>query len=124
MVFVGANQSKISYDLAAQPQRLGANASYVKIASNGSNALDFHIAYYIGQLAASDPDAYFHIISKDAGFDSLIAHLKTKKIFAVRSRDIGDIPIVKAANSKTSAEKRGQATHGEDTVQHHQRVVP
>ena len=58
-----------------------------------------------GHLAAAEPDAYFHIISRDTGFDPLIAHLKTKKIFACRSKDIGDMPIVKAANSKTPTEK-------------------
>jgi len=105
IVFVGANQAKVTFDVAAQLQRLGPSASYVKISGNGPNALDFHIAYYIGHLAAAEPDAYFHIISKDTGFDPLIVHLKTKKIFACRSKDIGDIPIVKAANSKTQPEK-------------------
>ena len=104
-VFVGASQTKVAFDVAAQLQRLGSSANYVKISGNGPNALDFHIAYYIGQLAAAEPDAYFHIISKDTGFDPLITHLKSKKIFACRSKDIGDMPIVKAANSKSPAEK-------------------
>ena len=76
-----------------------------KISGNGSNALDFHIAYYIGKLAQHDPVAYFHIISKDTGFDPLIQHLKSQKIGATRSKDIGDIPLFKAANSKTLQEK-------------------
>ena len=105
IVFVGASQTKVAFDVAAQLQRLGPSASYVKIAGNGPNALDFHIAYYIGQLAAAEPDAYFHIISKDTGFDPLITHLKSKKIFACRSKDISDMPIVKAANSKGPSEK-------------------
>ncbi len=105
IVFVGASQAKVAFDVAAQLQRLGPSASYVKISGNGPNALDFHIAYYIGQLAAAEPDTYFHIISKDTGFDPLIAHLKSKKIFASRSKDICDMPIVKAANSNTPSEK-------------------
>jgi PIN domain len=105
IVFVGASQAKISFDIAESIQRLGQNGSYVKISSNGSNALDFHIAFYIGQLAAAEPDAFFHIISKDTGFDPLIVHLKTKKVLAGRSRDVTEIPIVKAANSKSPAEK-------------------
>jgi len=105
IVFVGANQAKVAFDVAAQLQRLGPSASYVKISGNGPNALDFHIAYYIGHLAAAEPDAYFHIISKDTGFDPLISHLKSKKISACRYKDIGDMPIVKAANSKTQPEK-------------------
>jgi hypothetical protein len=52
---------------------------------NGTNALDFHIAYYIGRLAAKCPDAYFHIISKDTGFDPLIKHLKGQGISCQRS---------------------------------------
>jgi len=51
---------------------MGERAEYVRISGNGSNALDFHIAFYIGQLAAHEPDAYFHIISKVTGFDPLI----------------------------------------------------
>lgn len=106
IVFVGANQAKVSFEVASALQGMGTNAHYVKIAGNGSNALDFHIAFYIGQLAATESDAYFHIISKDAGFDPLIAHLKDKKIFACRSREVADIPIVKAANSKSPSEKQ------------------
>jgi hypothetical protein len=105
IVFVGANQSKINYEVVSSMQRLGANASYIRISSNGYNALDFLIAFYIGQLAVDDPSAYFHIISKDTGFDPLITHLKTRKIFANRSSDIDDIPIIKAANSNSLPEK-------------------
>ena len=105
IVFVGASQTKVNYEIADTLQRLGPKASYVKIAGNGPNALDFHVAFYIGQLAAADPNSFFHIISKDTGFDPLIAHLKSKKIYACRSKDIGDMPIVKAANSKSPAEK-------------------
>ncbi len=63
--FVGENQSKINFDLADAIQNLGNKASYVKINGNGPNALDFHVAFYIGQLAKENPDAFFHIISRD-----------------------------------------------------------
>jgi hypothetical protein len=105
LVFVGANQTKLPFELAASLQRLGPQAEYVKISGNGSNALDFHIAYYIGQLAAANPTAYFHIISKDTGFDPLVQHLKTKKVFAGRVKAIADIPLIKASNSKSPAER-------------------
>lgn len=104
-VFVGANQTKIPFDLVTAIQHLGERANYIKISGNGSNALDFHIAYYIGKLVNEDPTAYFHIISKDTGFDPLIQHLKTQKIGITRSKDVCDIPLLKAANSKTLQEK-------------------
>ena len=94
-VFLGPNQSKIPVALAATLQSFGANAEYVVSETAGKNALDFHIAYYIGVLSTQDPTAYFHIISKDAGFDPLLKHLKAKKIFAQRSTSIADIPFFK-----------------------------
>ena len=84
---------------------MGSRAEYVKISGNGSNALDFHIAFYVGQLAATDPAAFFHIISKDTGFDPLIQHLKTKKLSVIRSHDVSEIPIVKTTHAKEPVEK-------------------
>jgi hypothetical protein len=105
LVFVGANQTKLPFEVAASLQKLGAKAEYVKISGNGSNALDFHIAYYIGKIAAEDPAAYFHIVSKDHGFDPLVQHLKTKKIFAGRVKDVSEIPLLKVGTKKTPAER-------------------
>jgi len=105
MVFVGANQTKVPFELASALQALGRNAEYVKIGGNGSNALDFHIAYYIGQIAEKDPDAYFHIISKDSGFDPLIKHLKENKIFAQRERELAEIPLLRISNTTSVDEK-------------------
>jgi hypothetical protein len=105
IVFVGANQTKIPFDLASGLQALGSNAEYVKIGGNGSNALDFHIAYYIGQLVERDPGAFFHIISKDTGFDPLIKHLKERKISALRERDLSEIPLLRISNATSADEK-------------------
>ena len=101
-VFLGANQAKIPVALAAAIQALGANAEYVLLESSGSNALDFHIAYYIGTLSARESLAVFHIISKDAGFDPLIKHLKTKGISVQRSASIASIPFFKSALPSSS----------------------
>lgn len=100
-VFVGANQGKISFETAAALQEMGDRAEYVKVSGSGKNALDFHIAFYIGQLVEKDPKAFFHIISKDSGFDPLIAHLKDKGLLVARAQRINDIPLVKAGNAKS-----------------------
>ncbi len=105
IVFVGANQTKVPFELAKALQALGGKAEYVKICGNGPNALDFHIAFYIGQLAEKYPNSYFHIISKDTGFDPLIKHLKIKKIFAQREKDLTEIPLLKVSNATTNEEK-------------------
>ena len=105
LVFVGANQARIPFELATAMQNLGDNASYVKISGNGQNALDFHIAFYIGQLSLQEPKAYFHIISKDSGFDPLIEHLRSLKIRVQRGTDVREIPLVKASTAITLDEK-------------------
>lgn len=105
IVFVGATQAKVSFETAAALQRMGNRADYIKIAGTSPNALDFHIAFYIGQLALQEGSPYFHIISKDTGFDPLIQHLKSRKIFAARWSDVTEIPLLKVSNAKSSAEK-------------------
>ncbi len=105
LVFVGQSQARIPFDLADSMQLLGKDARYVRISGNGQNALDFHIAYYIGELAASESDAYFHIISKDKGFDPLIDHLKERKIRVHREKDIGEIPLLQLADTSSIDEK-------------------
>lgn len=104
-VFVGANQAKVPFELAEAMQELGENAKYIRISGNGNNALDFHIAFYIGELASLDSKAYFHIISKDTGFDPLIKHLKVRNIRVQREKDLAEIPILQISNSTSSDEK-------------------
>jgi hypothetical protein len=96
LVFVGRTQARLPVDLVMAMQRLGERAEFVRISGSGPNALDFHIAFYIGEIAAQDPNTYFHIVSKDTGFDPLIQHLKGRRILASRSASVGDIPSVKA----------------------------
>lgn len=104
-VFHGANQNKVPIELARELQKLGKDAEYVQIEGNGRNAADFHIAFTIGELSKADPNGYFHIISKDTGFDPLIRHAKKRKVFIQRSRDIAEIPLLKLSNAKTRPEK-------------------
>jgi hypothetical protein len=83
-VFLGAQQAKIPFELARKLQELGSHAEYIQINGSGNNAVDFHIAYYIGRLAATTPEAQFHVISKDTGFDPLLKHLKDQGISCQR----------------------------------------
>jgi len=97
MVFLGATQAKLPTDLACELQALGANAEYVRCAGSRPNALDFHIAYPVGRLAAEQPKASFQIISRDTGFDSLIRHLKMRGTVCHRWANLSSIPGMKQA---------------------------
>ena len=101
-VFLGASQGKISLEMAQALQTFGDAAEYIQVVGNGKDALDFHIAYYIGKLAAENPGASFSIISRDTGFDPLVKHLKLKHIECKRSASIADIPQVKATATATA----------------------
>jgi hypothetical protein len=105
LVFLGANQTKVPVEFVKAIQTLGNKAEYIQISGNGPNALDFHIAFTIGELSKSDPGSVFHIISKDTGFDPLIRHAKGKGIRIKRSKSIADIPLNNNSNAQSSNEK-------------------
>ena len=105
IVFVGANQSRIPIELVSSMQGFGNKAEYVQITGSGRNALDFHIAYYLGALTERDPTGYFHVISKDTGYDQLIKHLKGKKVSAARQKDLFEIPWLSSSNKKPMNEQ-------------------
>ena len=96
-LFLGPNQSKIPVALASSLQSLGENAEYVVLETAGKNALDFHIAYYLGALSTEEPTAFFHIISKDSGFDPLSKYLKARKIFLPNPEMLSQRPPQAAA---------------------------
>lgn len=60
ILFLGPNNSKLKKALTTQPvhERL----ERIDMAGSGKNALDFHIAYYLGRLASENPRGHFHII--------------------------------------------------------------
>lgn len=105
LLFVGEKQTRMPVALVRSLQPFGKRAEYIVISGSGRNALDFHIAYYIGKLAAEDSQSYFHIVSGDAGFDPLIAHLKKARISVTRVASVADIPIVKQATATSIADR-------------------
>ncbi|MBP8251318.1 MAG: hypothetical protein KAX40_03060 [Herpetosiphon sp.] len=104
-LFLGAHQTKIPVSIATILQRFGTRVEYISIQRNGSNAVDFHIAYYLGRLISSDATAYYHIISKDTGYDPLIQHLKAQKIRVFRTPHIRQIPLIRASLATSLAER-------------------
>lgn len=99
LVFVGPQQTKIPIEMASALQPLGSGVEYVKLEKAGKNALDFHIAYYLGVLSHQDPTAHFHVISKDTGFDPLIQHLKGKKTTVKRYAAIAEMAVHKQSHA-------------------------
>lgn len=52
LVFTGETTRRVDVDLAFALPRFGDDIQRIAISSSGPNAVDFHIAFYIGHIAA------------------------------------------------------------------------
>jgi hypothetical protein len=77
-VFYGVSQKKLPEELVVRAQPLGGRLQWIKISGQGPNALDFHIAFYLGQELAERPKSACVILSGDTGFDPLIRHVESR----------------------------------------------
>jgi hypothetical protein len=81
IVFVGKSQKKIPFEMVQKAQQLGKLITWHQIEGQGSNALDFHIAFLLGHLTATDTGkvAEYIILSKDKGFDPLLKYVQKER---------------------------------------------
>jgi hypothetical protein len=93
-LFLGKQQNRVSKDLMTQVHRYHAQVELIEVDCVGPDALDFILAHHTGRQAAADPQGYFHILSRDKGFDALISHLTSQKILAARAEVFAQIPAL------------------------------
>jgi hypothetical protein len=86
LVFFGASQKTVPTEFMRAVHRLAQRFVPIDIEGHGKNALDFHVAYYLGEQLAANAKADCIVLSKDKGFDVLIQHLKQRG-FKVRRAD-------------------------------------
>ena len=111
LVFVGPQQLKLPIATVEAVQKMGAKAEYIRVSKQGSDALDMHIAFYMGRLSLKASDVFFHVIAKDRDYDPLIAHLRALQIWAAKWPDLSAIPILKLAAATTLKEKVSAASN-------------
>lgn len=90
MIFYGTMQKKIPEGLVVQAQPFGSRLKWLKVLGQGPNALDFHIAFYLGQELKESPASECVIFSRDTGFDPLIRHLQSIGCTGRRVASLGD----------------------------------
>jgi hypothetical protein len=100
-IFIGNLQTKVPIDLVLKSQELHTQIEWIQINGTGKNALDFHLTFMLGRLVEKDPNACFHVISKDTGYDHLINHLKFKNILCSRKEDIAKITTLIQEGNKS-----------------------
>jgi len=102
-VFLGQHQNKLMLDLVRALQPFGQDAEYIQITGAGPDAVDFHIAFYIGEIGTRAPGTPFQIISKDKGFDPLVKHLTARGFKITRLAEIPAPPTPPKAQPAPTA---------------------
>jgi len=104
-LFHGPHQAKQAQAFAASHARV----TLVPRSGQGPNALDFHLTFYLGYVAAKHPDAELVVVANDRGYDPMLSHARMLKFSA---RRVGykvpataPVAVMKAVVKKTVAKK-------------------
>ena len=92
---MGANQKdRLPFSHVQHFQKYSHLVRLLAVSSVGKNALDFHIAYLLGQLTAADAGAQFFIVSQDTGFDPLVQYLRREGLAVARAGSFARLPFL------------------------------
>ena len=110
--FFGASQRTVPTAFLKEALKLGERFVPIDIEGQGKNALDFHIAFYLGEYLQAAPGAECVILSRDKGFDPLVKHLlgrgfKVRRVGAIGDAFIAPVPV--AASVRTRAPRAAPA---------------
>lgn len=108
-IFLGSHHNVIPLALARALQPLGTDAQYIQFEGR-HNAIDFNIAFQLGELAIQHPQDQFSILTNDVGFNEIVASLKAKGINCSRFSDMESflksmVEPVAATKEKLQADK-------------------
>lgn len=101
--FIGSNQKTVPSSLVVATN--GMSVEWIIIEGTGKNALDFHIAYYLG-VKSSEENIIHYILSKDKGYDPLITSInkKSHKDIAKRIISLDDLKDKKPHEDKIESQ--------------------
>lgn len=94
LIILGKRHSKLPTSLFLFAQDHPEQVRIVQTPVDGRNALDMVLAFELGRLFAADPEGYFHIVSKDTDFNSVVQHLKSRKKLIARYPSLVEIPAL------------------------------
>lgn len=114
-LLVGAKQTKMDTALVEKLIEHASSVQLVRLTGEGKNALDFTLSYYLGRTVLADPTAYFHIISKDKGFDPLVDHMRSRHIH-VRRHDNFESLTFSAKPKETRTVPKPEPAEQDDAV--------
>jgi len=99
IIFVGADQKSVPFDLVTKAQKLGNRVEWQKITGNGSNALDFFIAFQLGRVFDKTTRPECIVLSKDKGFEPLLKFLNANGLKSRRINSLSELHHKAAASA-------------------------
>lgn len=93
-VVLGAQHKNMPIPVVKKLLKCASQVQLVETKRTGKNSADFVLAELIGEQKKADPHGYFHIVSKDRGFDATIEHLRENKVLAARRASFSEIPVL------------------------------
>jgi PIN domain len=119
-IFLGQSQNKIPIELVQATQQFGQRVEWIKIEVAGNNALDFHIAFYLGRLSRDIAGGSFLVLSKDKGFDPLIQHINKTQIHCQRIENLIELSKAKDAPTSQDVDSKDQSIKNSSNTQKNQ----
>jgi len=123
VVFHGMNSGSISFDLHVQIFSSRATIEYIRTAKSAKNYLDFQLTTYLGYQVANSNASEFIIVSRDAGFDSVIDFWRNragrrtfKRQWSIGSAISNTANVIKPGNPLPAAEEVVKEIASEEPV--------
>jgi uncharacterized LabA/DUF88 family protein len=101
-LIVGTHHKNLPTTLVLFAQDRPGQVRIIQTPVKGKNALDFVLTVELGARIKDDPDGYFHIISKDTDFESVIRHLKSSGLRIARHSGITEVPALRTTEERIS----------------------
>ena len=99
-MILGTHHKKLPTSLFLFAQDHPEQLRIIQTPVDGRNALDFVLTLELGRIIAADPEGYFHIVSKDTDFDSVVRHLKGEKRLIARHKSLAEIPALRTPEER------------------------
>ena len=96
ILFIGQQQKSVPTTLLTRGLAIKEQVTVIESAGTGKNALDFQMAFHAGRITEADPEAYVHFVSKDKGFEVLVKHMKSRKLFADQAASFASLRFLAA----------------------------
>ena len=90
---IGDKQKHLPIQFVKQLVIYSQKIQLIETQSAGKNALDFILAFYLGQACYQHKNHAFYIVSKDKGYDSLVQHLRLSDVKIERYDEFSQIPL-------------------------------